>query len=472
MTHSNVAAPSVDELVDQLTRHKTLAGAPRAELEWLARHGEYHWYPAGPRLMAKGDPINEMIVQLDGRVSVNYQRGSGREHLLDTVGGDITAALPFSRAAAALGDVTVAEDTSYIALPRGRFRDLVQECPVLIEIIVHAMLDRTRHISSASWQDDKMSSLGRLAAGLAHELNNPASAAARSAKRLQEALAEADDASQSLGAADLSADQRGSIAAFGSGSAISGHTGVFSAIERADHEEVVSDWLDEHSINGSLAAALAESGVTTDALDELAGSLPSNRLEPALRWFAAEFTVRTLAMEVERATTRIHDLVSAVKRFTYMNRASGAEPTNISQGLSDTITVVTSKARAKSVAIRLEVAPALPTIVANAGELNQVWANLIENAIDAVSEGGEVSVSASVDGPNIVVRVIDNGSGVPPELQETIFEPFFTTKPIGQGTGLGLDISRRIVVEHNGTIALQTRPGRTEFRVTLPIERH
>ena len=141
MTHSNAAVPSIDELVETLTHHKTLGGAPRTELEWLARHGEYHWYAAGTRLMAKGDPINEMIVQLDGRVSVNYQRGSGREHLLDTVGGDITAALPFSRAASALGDVTVAEDTSYVALPRAQFRELVSECPILIETIVHAMLD-------------------------------------------------------------------------------------------------------------------------------------------------------------------------------------------------------------------------------------------------------------------------------------------------------------------------------------------
>jgi signal transduction histidine kinase len=471
VTHSNVAVPSVDELVERLTHHKTLAGAPRSELEWLATHGTYHHSTAGTRLLARGEPIQEMIVQLDGRVSVTFQRASGREHQFDTVGGEITAALPFSRAATALGDVTVTEDTSYIALPRNQFRELVRECPVIIEIVVHTMLDRTRHLATASWQDDKMASLGRLAAGLAHELNNPASAAARSAKRLQEALAEADTASQTLGAADLTTEQRQTIAAFGSGSALSGHSGVFSAIERADHEEVISDWLDEHSINSVLAAPLAESGVTTDALDALSAPLTAGTLEAALRWFAAEFTVRTLAMEVERATTRIHDLVSAVKRFTYMNRAASAEPTSITQGLTDTITVVTSKARAKSVAIRLDVAPALPAIIANAGELNQVWANLIENAIDAVKEGGEVSVSAAVEGPNIVVCVVDNGPGVPAELQEKIFEPFFTTKPIGQGTGLGLDISRRIVVEHKGTIALQTRPGRTEFRVSLPIER-
>jgi signal transduction histidine kinase len=185
---------------------------------------------------------------------------------------------------------------------------------------------------------------------------------------------------------------------------------------------------------------------------------------------AAEFTTRSLAGDVERATTRIHDLVMSVKRFTFMDRAATAEPTNIAQGLADTVAVLASKARAKSAAIRLDIAPNLPSVSASAGELNQVWANLIENALDAIPEAGTVWVSARPEGKELVVRVIDDGSGIPPDIQGRIFDPFFTTKPIGQGTGLGLDISLRIVRNFGGQIALESLPGRTEFRVALPID--
>jgi signal transduction histidine kinase len=317
-----------------------------------------------------------------------------------------------------------------------------------------------------------MVSLGRLAAGLAHELNNPASAAARSARRLREALAEAHGAARALGAAQLTEDQRLEIESIGQRSLIPTATGVFSAIERADHEDTVVDWLEDHGADLGPATALSESGITTDSLDELAESFSGPTLDTALRWIAAEYTTRTLATEVERATTRIYDLVSAVKRFTYMNRDSAAvEPTDVAQGLADSVAMLAAKARAKSVAIRMEVPHGLPMVPGNAGELNQVWANLLENALDAVGEGGEIIVRATHNSKEVAVSVIDNGPGIPPDVQSRIFEPFFTTKPIGQGTGLGLDITRRILQSHDAQIVLETRPGRTEFRVILQVER-
>jgi len=247
---------------------------------------------------------------------------------------------------------------------------------------------------------------------------------------------------------------------------------VFSAIERADHEDSVVDWLEDHGANLAPAPALSESGITTESLDELAESFSGEALDTALRWIAAEYTTRTLATEVERATTRIYDLVSAVKRFTYMNRdAAAVEPTNIGQGLADTVAMLAAKARGKSVAVRMEVPPNLPMIPGNAGELNQVWANLLDNALDAVGEGGEIIVRVIHSGNELSVSVIDNGPGIPADVQSRIFEPFFTTKPIGQGTGLGLDITRRIVQSHDAQIVLETRPGRTEFRVILQVER-
>ena len=464
--------PDVATLVERLTAHKTLGGAPRAELEWIATHGVFRHFDVGAVIATKGEPGSEMVIILAGVMEQIFERGSGRRYILEARAGDVSLVLPFSRMTTVLGDVRCIEPTDAIFVARERFPEMIRECPAVIEALVHVMIDRARQLASTSVQDDKMVSLGRLAAGLAHELNNPASAAARSARRLRDALAEAHGAARALGAAQMTDAQRLEIESVGQRSLIPTSTGVFSAIERADHEDSVVDWLEEHAASLGPAAALSESGITTESLDELAESFSGATLDTALRWIAAEYTTRTLATEVERATTRIYDLVSAVKRFTYMNRdAAAVEPTNIGQGLADTVAMLAAKARGKSVAVRMDVPHDLPMVPGNAGELNQVWANLLENALDAVGEGGEIIVRAVHSGNEVAVSVIDNGAGIPADVQSRIFEPFFTTKPIGQGTGLGLDITRRILQSHDAQIVLETRPGRTEFRVILQVER-
>jgi signal transduction histidine kinase len=193
-------------------------------------------------------------------------------------------------------------------------------------------------------------------------------------------------------------------------------------------------------------------------------------LDPALRSIAAGFTTRALAVDLERAASRVYNLVSSVKRFTFMDRATVKEPSNIGQGVMDTVAVLASKAREKSVMVKLEIPDDLPPVQAYGGELNQVWSNLIGNALDAVNQNGQVVVNAAREGDCVVVRVVDDGPGVPPDVKSRIFDPFFTTKPMGEGTGLGLDISRRIVRMIGGQIDLDSVPGRTEFRVSLPID--
>jgi signal transduction histidine kinase len=184
---------------------------------------------------------------------------------------------------------------------------------------------------------------------------------------------------------------------------------------------------------------------------------------------AAASVVRGLARDIEQASSRVHELVSAVKGFTYMDHGSAPEAVNVQKGLTDTMAVLAAKARGKAVALQMDVTTDLPTVNAVGGELNQVWANLIDNAIDAVSEGGRVTVTASNNDESVFVRVIDDGPGIPPEIKSRIFDPFFTTKPIGTGTGLGLDIAQRLVVRHEGLIAVTSEPGKTEFCVTLPV---
>jgi signal transduction histidine kinase len=245
---------------------------------------------------------------------------------------------------------------------------------------------------------------------------------------------------------------------------------VLSSIEQSDQEDLIANWLTQHGSDPEHAVSLVGRGMTTDMLDGLAKAAPGEVLDVVLRWFAAVCSTDALAVDIERAATHIHELVATIKKFTYMDNRAGPESVDIDAGLRDTIRVVASKAKAKAVAIGLVVESGLPRVRANGGELNQVWLNLLDNAIDAVSKGGKVDISVGRAPGRVVVTVTDDGPGIPPEMQPQIFDPFFTTKPPGQGTGLGLEIARRLLRRYNGDIAIQSQPGRTEFRVSLLID--
>jgi len=464
MTHTAVD-PSV---LERLAAHKTLGGVPRSELEWLAAHGRVQNYEVGQVIVPPGETVVDMVIIFEGHATIYIDRGSGRRKFMEWRGGDVTGMLPYSRMQRAPGSSMIEEASTGLIINKDCFPEMIRECPHVTEILVHKMIDRARQFTSTDWQDEKMMSLGKLSAGLAHEMNNPASAIARAAKNLEEGLTESEDAGYALGAMRLPDDVYGEVERLRAGSVMSRSTGVYSAIEASDREDELSDWLDAHKIDVGAAHALVESGLTTDALDDLATTLQGEALATAVRWIAAGYTTRSLAVDIERAASRIHQLVSAIKRFTHMDRATISGPTEVVQGITDTVAVLSSKAKAKSAMVKIDIADNLPMVRTFGGELNQVWSNLVENALDAIQQGGEVVVSARCENNNVVVRVVDNGPGIPPDIETKIFDPFFTTKAVGEGTGLGLDISRRIVRTHDGAIEVDSRPGRTEFRVILP----
>ena len=388
---------------------------------------------------------------------------------MDWRDGDVTGMLPYSRLSNAPGNSVIQETTELLRVERVHLPAIPIECPHVTAALVHVMVDRARAFKVSDLQVEKMASLGKLAAGLAHELNNPASAAARSAQLVSEALIESDEASRTLGAAglepsELEAVERVRKVCFAASSA-----NVRSPLERADREEEFADWLMDHEADDELAAALAETDVTLAMLDELAAAVDGDKLGAALRWVAAGCTVRGLARDIERAASRVHELVSAVKGFTYMDHAASPEPVDVAKGLTDTLAVMAAKARGKSVSMTVDVPADLPRVRGFGGELNQIWANLVDNALDAVKDGGRVTVTARAEGGKVIVRVTDNGSGIPADVKSRIFDPFFTTKAVGKGTGLGLDIVRRLVDRNDGMIDLESEPGRTEFRVALPV---
>jgi len=218
-----------------------------------------------------------------------------------------------------------------------------------------------------------------------------------------------------------------------------------------------------------VAEILAASDVTLAALDDLARALPSGAVGTAIRWVASGCAARMASRQIEAATARIHQLVDAVKGFTFMDRQGVPEEVDVARGLTDTLAMLERKARAKSATVHLETVTGLPRLHGFGSEINQVWEKLVDNAIDAIGTQGRVTITATTRGDSILVRVADDGPGIPEDIRSRVFDPFFTTKPVGQGTGLGLDMARRIVQLHGGDIAFSTQPGRTVFRVLLPV---
>ena len=479
MTHAQPSQPPetpsapnapAGELVARLQAHRAFQSVPREELEWLAAHGTLEHFDTGDLIAKKGEAVEALYVILSGHVSHFTDQGGTWHKAIDWRSGDVTGQLPYSRMTAAPGNSVIDETAEILCIPRADVASMPFECPNVTAALVHVMVDRVRAFKSSDLQVEKMASLGKLAAGLAHELNNPASAATRSAQLLAEALVESDDASRALGASGFEDDEMAAIERVRATCLANKATTILSPLERADREEAISDWLMDHEVDDSLAAALSETDVTTDLLNDLDAALAADKLRVALRWVAAGCTVRGLVRDIERAASRVHTLVSAVKGFTYMDHAAATpEPVDVRKGLTDTLAVMGAKARGKSVSMTVDVAENLPRVRGLGGELNQVWGNLVDNALDAVADGGRVTVTGRVENGKVVVRVTDNGSGIPAEVKSMIFDPFFTTKPVGKGTGLGLDIVRRLVDRNNGLIEVESEPGRTQFRVTLPV---
>ncbi|HEX4997115.1 MAG TPA: ATP-binding protein [Terriglobia bacterium] len=460
-----MSAPSI---LERLSAHKALGLAPKAEIEWVAAHGTLNHFAAGAVLSAQ-EAADAVQVVLSGHLAIYRDRDGARRKTTDWFAGDVTGTMPYSRIKEPPGEVLAEEATDVFTIDRQVLPEMIRECPVWTETLVHMMLDRARLFKSRDLQDEKLMSLGKLSAGLAHELNNPASAIARSAASMSAAMERADVAARALGSAGLSGAQLSVIDR--AREECLGNLPILSPLEQEEREDSIAAWLRAHKVDPEIAEALAETGVTFEMLDRLAESMSDDTLAASLQWIATRCATKHLTREIQESATRIYDLVRAVKGFTQMDRATVPEPVDIAQGLDNTLMVLRSKAKGTSASVKLHVEKDLPRVRGFAGEINQVWVNLIDNALDAAGEAGRVEINASRRGNSVVVQVIDNGPGVPEEIREKIFEPFFSTKAVGQGTGLGLDIARRLVEGNGGWIDLESKPGRTEFRVTFPISR-
>ena len=456
-----------DDHVDTLASFPPFAAVPRTELDWLGARADAQHCAPGSILRDVGSTIDDMWIVLSGRVAVHIRRGGGSfRKFYDVEPGSVLGAMPYSRVHISPARLVVEEDTVLVALDRSHFPELVRECQELTSALVHHMLDRTRNYRTAELHDERMQSLGRLAAGLAHELNNPASGATQHARSLTRLLDDVQAASVALARVRLSDEQLEQV------DAVRRYclepAPAMSAIDAADREEEFSEWLLAHGVDSMAATALATSRVSVATLDRLAATLPGTALGVVIRWATSDATTRQAASHIVEATERIHTLVSAVKGFTFMDREGVPENVDITRGLADTVAMLENKSRAKSLHVTIETADELPPVHGLGSELNQVWEKLIDNAIDAAPVGGNVTVTATRRGDSVVVRVTDDGPGIADEHRARIFDPFFTTKPVGS-TGLGLDIARRFTNLNDGDLDFSSQPGHTVFRVRFPV---
>lgn len=458
--------------LDRLAALPALGGVPRAQLQWLVDHATLHRVEDGTVIRGDGDHGIEfaLYVLVSGRFSVRVDREGVEREVREVNAGGITGQLPFSRMTTPSGYLVADGPVEFLSISTADFRELTRECFEFTSMCVHEMLDRVRVFKADDKRLEKMAALGRLSAGLAHELNNPASGAARAAGEMDAAREELKAAARAVGEAGFVGGAATALEALQAAAAevATKASGRFSPLDRADLEDRVVEWLEERGLDPALAYPLAEAGVGVEALDEAAARLDGRRLEVALRYAAADAAARELIRRVASAAGRIHSLVAAVKKHTHMDRGPAVESIALGDHLADAVELMGAKAAERGLSLELERDDDAPPVHGSVAELNQVWMNLLDNAIAAAASAIRISVEGDRGRGRVVVRVVDDGPGIPEEDRERVFEPFFTTRDVGAGRGLGLDVVRSVVLSHRGLVELDSAPGRTEFRVTLP----
>ncbi len=451
----------------ELLRFPAFTDLPEDQIAWFLNQSQELNLKAGEVYARQGDPPEAMFVLLEGEFEWRGEFG-GETIVFAAKVGDVTGALPFSRMKQFTVTGRAVRDGRILRFPASLFPDLIQTMPELAKRLVGVMSDRIREATRLEQQRDRLAGLGKLSAGLAHELNNPASAAKRAAAQLRDTLKRIKDASHELGRRELTPTQKSEIEKLES-SFTQRDEPPPDALTVSDLEDQIDSLLRSHGHNDlwQLAAELAQRGIKPSALESLFENLDSATARAALVRIAASVEIASLLNEIESSTSRISDLVRAIKEYTFMDQ-SPVQNVDVVKSLETTLTILNHKLK-RGVTVQRDYQP-VPLLVNSFGsELNQVWTNLIDNAIDAMSGKGELRVRTYRDDGCVVVEIGDNGSGISPEIRSHIFEPFFTTKGVGEGTGLGLDTVQRIVRKHKGNIQVNSKPGDTRFQVWLPM---
>ena len=440
------------------------------QMQCAVEAGEEMHLHDGQVIFREGASRADFFVVLEGKIKVTRLGHGGEDVLAIHERGDFTGTTDLLTGGAATATGYALGPTRVARVPAEHFNDLILACPEMRNLLIPALTERRNAENAIVTQDQKLAALGKMSAGLAHELNNPAAAARRSAQTLTAALDEVEQLCCDLLNSILAKESKNGVALTEICDLARADANEIDSLTRSDREDELCAWLKGLNVSQpwDAAASLVSAGLTRQLLEPIAANTSPKLATKLLTWLAKDIEMRLTCRDLQESTGRITEIVGAMKSYTHMDQAQAKSPTDLNQGILATLTILKHKAKKKDLKWEKRFGD-VPPVLAFGGELNQVWTNLLDNAIAAAPEGGLIQIHTEREGDQALVEITDNGPGIAPENQPRIFEPFFTTKGVGEGTGLGLDMTYRIVKNHRGDIGFHSRPGETRFTVRLPL---
>ena len=464
---------------EELKNIIALQNLPDEHLKWILSHSSYEEHEDGDIIYKTGEPIDAMSFILEGKMNF-YMNVNGRlvyYFSFENSGltGGVSGLLPYSRMKTSPGNSYAVGKLRLLRLNKEHFQELEQLNPEFIQRLIGYMTERARFFATTQIQQEKVSALGKLAAGIAHEMNNPAAAISRISEELDKRLKQNFKLTEELLKCNISPELIRNIREMAENkeNRSSSKTKI-TPLQRIQNEDELNDWLNEKEINNSneIAETLAETGISPDDLEKIVTDVPKEALQNIIDWLENLLSSELIIKDLDNASDRITLLVGAIKSHVRMDRSGDLHSTNIHEDLENTLILLGYKIRDKNIQLKKNFCDDMTEVDAYIGELNQVWTNLIDNAIYAVPQHGEITIETKCDKNNITVNVTDNGTGIPKEILSRIFDPFFTTKKVGEGTGIGLDIVKNVINRHNGEVKVNSIPGKTEFIVRIPVSQN
>jgi signal transduction histidine kinase len=462
--------------INELKKVVALSDLTEKHLQWIFDHSFYTEYEDGGVIMKTGEVTEYMMFIVEGGISFYMDKGGTLVHFFDfgndVATGGVTGLLPYSRMKTSPGTSFAVGKLRGFRMHKDHFSELERLCPDLIQRLIGYMTERARSFATTQLQYEKVNALGKLAAGIAHELNNPASAINRISCELRGRLKENYALTEKLLQYEISEAHIQSIRSIVElkEKEAAGRKRL-SPLQRIQSEDEVNDWLEQNGLGGNnlTGETFVEAGFTGQELESIRNDTNKEAFASLLLWIENLLSSQRVIKDLEDASTRISHLVGAIKSHVHMDQTNDLQPTDIHKDIENTLTLLGYKLREKNITVKKAFCENLPPVPAYIGELNQVWTNIIDNAIYALSKGGELKIETTCDSKNVRIKIIDNGTGIPKEILSRIFDPFFTTKKVGEGTGIGLDLVNRVIKHHNGSIKVNSQPGQTEFSICIPV---
>ena len=456
--------------IEYLKENPYFKEVPESQLEWLLEHSSCQDLKEGEFLFQPNEEITCMHIVLCGKIRLYISQNGQMRQLAIYEPHEITGQLPYSRMTKSTGYGIALEPTKLLCFEKTKFPELIQKNYELTEALVRRMTTRVREFTKNQQMTEKMVSLGKLSAGLAHELNNPASAVVRSAESLQKHLQNTPEQFKDVISIKVTPEQVDQINDFlfekintyQCRDKNTSQKSKKSILQKSNLEDELLDYMEDKDVKNAfdIAPTFVEYDFEITDLERVEEIVSEKHLSPVLNWICNNLI-----------TARIGHLVQSIKSYTHMDKGTDATQVSIIEGIENTLTLLNHKIKVKNIDVELNFEENLPKIQAQAGELNQVWTNIIDNALDVLPEnGGKLLIESKNDHDFVLTKITDNGGGIPKEIINQIFDPFFTTKEIGKGTGLGLDITHRIIQQHKGSIKVNSENGSTTFEICIPIK--